>query len=148
VSTIACANHDGSINLWNVNSGKRLVSVKAEKGSSLKSIDWNNLETDLILTGSFSSRVKLFDINNLEIIVGIFAEHTNIVNSVKWNTNNRDEFASVSEDGLCKIWDRRANNKTSVNTLMDRQSPGALRCCDWHKQNVCFFGMLTLRTGY
>jgi WD40 repeat protein len=67
--------------------------------------------------------------------VGIFAEHTNAVNSVKWNNNNRDEFASVSEDGLCKIWDRRSSAKTSVNTLMDRQSPGALRCCDWHKRD-------------
>jgi WD40 repeat protein len=76
VSTVACANHDGSnfrsltlhyfkgLNLWNVNNGKKLVSVQAEKGGPLKAVDWNHLEPDLILTGSFSSRVKLFDVNS------------------------------------------------------------------------------------
>eukprot|EP00698_Gefionella_okellyi_P012350 TRINITY_DN3320_c0_g1_i5.p1 TRINITY_DN3320_c0_g1~~TRINITY_DN3320_c0_g1_i5.p1 ORF type:complete len:213 (-),score=55.45 TRINITY_DN3320_c0_g1_i5:178-816(-) len=62
-----------------------------------------------------------------------FAEHTKAIHAVKWNPNNQDEFASVSEDMLLKIWDRRS--ETSVNTMLDREDGHALYCCDWNKQD-------------
>lgn len=55
--------------MWNVNNGKRLVNVQAEKGHALQAIDWNNMEFDLLLTGSYSSRIKLFDINSKRYIL-------------------------------------------------------------------------------
>ncbi|KAL0490470.1 peroxin [Acrasis kona] len=135
VSSVACANHDGSVTVWDVNKTKRQVTVQAEKGHALHSIDWNHLDYNYLLCGSASSRVKLFDLNNFEIILATFAEHSRTINDVKWNNNNRDEFATVSEDGLCKIWDRRSKTQTSVNTLLDRKQPTALKCCDWHKRD-------------
>jgi WD40 repeat protein len=63
-------------------------------------------------------------------------EHTKAVNDAKWNTNNKDEFATVSDDGLLKIWDRRTADQSSVNTLMDRTDPAPLSCVDWHKKDV------------
>lgn len=63
-----------------------------------------------------------------------FAEHTKKVCDVNWNNNNMNEFATVSLDGLLKIWDRRM--KESVNTLLDRKEGCALLCCDWHKRDV------------
>jgi WD40 repeat protein len=63
-----------------------------------------------------------------------FAEHTKSVSSVKWNPNNQDQFASVSADGLLKVWDRRSGD--SIATMTDRLEMPALLSCDWHKQDV------------
>jgi WD40 repeat protein len=71
---------------------------------------------------------------DLEQIVRQFAEHTKAVTAVRWNDNNADQFASVSEDGLVKIWDRRTDE--SVSTLFDREDMQALCACDWHKADV------------
>ncbi|KAL9643448.1 hypothetical protein ABK040_010063 [Willaertia magna] len=140
---VTTANQDGTIHLWNINNMKQIISVLVDKGYSITSVDWNqfNENSNLILTGSTSSRIKLYDVRNFEIIINQFAEHTKVVNQVKWNTNNKDEFASVSDDGLIKIWDKRSN-KNSVNTLLDReQGKSAIKCCDWHKQNDWILGV-------
>ncbi|KAG2381671.1 hypothetical protein C9374_006055 [Naegleria lovaniensis] len=133
---IASANHDGTVTLWNVNQSQKVISILADKGYSISCVDWNQFgdSATLLLVGSTSSRIKLFDSRNFEYVVEQFAEHTKVINDVKWNTNNKDEFASVSDDGLVKIWDKRVKN--SINTLLDREQGGSpLKCCDWHKQN-------------
>ncbi|KAF0985066.1 hypothetical protein FDP41_000105 [Naegleria fowleri] len=133
---VASANHDGTVTLWNVNQSQKVISILADKGYSIKCVDWNQFgdSATLVLVGSTSSRIKLFDSRNFEYVVEQFAEHTKVINDVKWNNNNKDEFASVSDDGLVKIWDKRVKN--SINTLLDREQGGSpLKCCDWHKQN-------------
>jgi WD40 repeat protein len=137
VQTVMCGNHDGSINFWNVNKGRKLVSLVGDKGYPINSVDWNQLDNDYILTAASSSRVKMFDISNLDYVSSAYTEHTRSVNDVKWNTNNKDEFATASDDGYLKIWDRRASDQASVNTLMDRSDTSGLKCIDWHKKDVC-----------
>jgi WD40 repeat protein len=141
VQTIVCGNHDGTIHFWNVNKGKRLVSLQADKGYPISAVDWNHLDHNYILSASSSSRVKLFDISNLDYISSSYMEHTKAVNDAKWNTNNKDEFATVSDDGLLKIWDRRTADQSSVNTLMDRTDPAPLSCVDWHKKDDWLIGV-------
>ena len=70
----------------------------------------------------------------MEYVISVFAEHTKAVREVRWNVNNQDEFATVSEDMLLKIWDRRMEE--SVTTLVDREGSSPLRSCDWHKRDV------------
>lgn len=77
------ANHDGSMNIWNINESKLLSNIVCEEGYPISSLNWNNLIKNLILVGSTSSRIELFDSNNFSEILTIFAEHTKSVNDVK-----------------------------------------------------------------
>lgn len=77
------ANHDGSMNIWDINKSKMVSNIVCEEGYPLSSVNWNNLIQNLILVGSTSSRIELFDSNNFSEILTIFAEHTKSVNDVK-----------------------------------------------------------------
>lgn len=174
--TVLCGNHDGSMSFWQVNHGERLASVQSDKGYAISDVDWNQLDHDYLLSASLSSRIQLFHIGDASNDdddedkdnktsrdgsggggmwcegVASFLEHTKSVNAIRWNTNHRDEFASVSDDGSLKIWDRRMNDYSSVNTMADRSSSGdsssgggggssGLTCLDWHKRDDWLIGV-------
>lgn len=71
--------------LWNVNQSQKVISILADKGYSIKCVDWNQFgdSATLVLVGSTSSRIKLFDSRNFEYVVEQFAEHTKVINDVK-----------------------------------------------------------------
>ena len=67
----------------------------------------------------------------------MYLEHTRSVARVRWNPNLADEFASVSADGLTKLWDCRTED--SVATLTDPENNlRELTVCEWHKGKVRF----------
>lgn len=144
------------------------MRVLLERGHAVHCASWNHLLPELIVAGGGSSRAHLLDVSRLQHqqqrgsssgssgggnVVTTYAEHGRAINDVQWNPNNPDEFATVSTDGLVKLWDRRTRGG-SVNTLLDRGQavdghnsgsgngsssvsvsgdPVPLLCCDWHK---------------
>lgn len=84
---IACANHDGSFHLWNVNTSslEQVVWPASESGHVRTSIDWNREENkDWIVSGSTSSRIQLFHVQHTENVAQTSAEHNQSITSVKY----------------------------------------------------------------
>lgn len=137
------------------------VRTIIEEGHAATCVSWNHLLPELLLVSGESGRVHMMDVHRMAaaaasgarsqhrmgritmtdsqfpVVLETFSGHSRPVADVQWNTNSANEFATVSVDGLARLWDRRVGSG-SVSTLLDRQATGsgephALRCCDWHK---------------
>jgi peroxin-7 len=138
---VITANHNGTFHIWDVNQKLLKSTVVVEEGYATSCINWNNIAKNDIIVGSVSSRIHHYDVQNLDKIVTTFSEHTKSVYDVKWNPNNTNEFASSSEDGFLRIWDKRQSR--SISSLSDRKDMCPLKGIDWHKRDDWIISVAT-----
>ncbi|MEO0351603.1 MAG: AAA-like domain-containing protein [Cyanobacteria bacterium P01_A01_bin.15] len=113
-NTLASASSDGTVKLWDRNSGTELASLQGHQGSVLSvafSTDGNTLAS-----ASDDGTVKLWDRNSGTELASLQG-HQGWVWSVAFSTDG-NTLASASSDGTVKLWDR------NLDSLIARS-------CDW-----------------
>ncbi|GAW82971.1 dynein-associated protein [Plasmodium gonderi] len=96
--------------LYNLNQINNPYQILYSK-TFIKCLRFNHKNSDLLLAGSYDGTVNLWDLrkkNNLCESSPNHASHKNIVHDVIWlQTKTNNHCLSVSNDGLCLLWDIR-----------------------------------------
>ena len=114
---ILSSSGDGTSLLWDINKRTLINSFISHK-ADIMSIDINNENCNIFLTGSVDTTVKIFDIriNNNNNCIQTFIGHKQDVNTVKWFIDN-NSFITGSDDGTVKMFDMRSYKE--LNTYFD-----------------------------
>ena len=98
--TIASASWDGTVKLWNVESGDIIFTLEGHTGGA----DALSFSPDgrTLASGSWDGAVKLWDVESGDIIFTL-EEHTGGVDAVSYSPDGRT-LASASWDGTVKLW--------------------------------------------
>ena len=98
--TIASASWDGTVKLWNVESGDIIFNLEGHTGG----VDALSFSPDgrTLASGSWDGAVKLWDFESGDIIFTL-EEHTGGVDAVSFSPDGRT-LASGSWDGTVKLW--------------------------------------------
>jgi peroxin-7 len=75
-----------------------------EHKAEVYSVDWNMVEKERFISGSWDDTIKLWH-PEVQHSIRTFREHQYCVYSAIWSPSNADLFASVSGDCTLKIWD-------------------------------------------
>ncbi|MBD2499217.1 pentapeptide repeat-containing protein [Anabaena azotica] len=98
---LATGEENGRVMLWNVNSGKELLTLIGHK-SSVNSVAWSR-DGLTLASGSRDNTVKLWDVQTGDCRLTL-AGHNGSVNSVAWSGDGLT-IATGSRDGIVKLWD-------------------------------------------
>jgi WD40 repeat protein len=126
IGTLASASDDKTIIVYNEE--KTILHHK----NRVRSIKWNPVSENLLLSGCDDFSITLWDVSN-KTIIRTFKEHTNFIYSLVWN--DKTKFASSSGDGRIIIWNTEEVKSTKV--LIDHV--GNVWSIDW-KGNVLVSG--------
>ncbi|KAH9259581.1 hypothetical protein BASA81_002003 [Batrachochytrium salamandrivorans] len=143
-SEFLSASGDGSICLWDIRQSSGGGSPNgAHNGNAHDGYGVSCLSTlreslflsgaglDAMGKGPTNPQVKLWDLRNLQTEVSTFTcnsssrvhteDHGCAVHQVRWNPHASNEFASCSEDGAVRLWD-----KSKIGSTPDADGPGEL----------------------
>ncbi len=93
---------DGTLKLWDTKSNKIIREYKEHQAEAY-CIDWNMVNRETIITGSWDHSLKLWH-PDVSKSIRTFEEHTGCVYGVAWHPRYADMFSSVSGDLTCKLW--------------------------------------------
>jgi len=98
---ITCS-FDGSLRVWNLESGKQIGKDWRDGESEVKSIALSP-NGQKVVSGSYDSAVRLWDIDTGKVIAK-WMGHTRSVLSVRWSRDGQ-RVLSGSKDGTARQWD-------------------------------------------
>lgn len=115
---IAGGMEDGYLDVWDPNaiiaesSTASLFRKKAHSGS-LKALDFNPFQPNLLATGGGSAEVTIWDINNPDknYSPGEVSQRLDEITSVAWNRQVLHILATSSNNGNCVIWDLKTRRE-------------------------------------
>lgn len=107
-NTMASSDYEGAVNLWDVQSGTRTKSFH-EHEKRCWSVDFNDVDSRIIASGSDDARVKLWSINDEHSIATLEAKAN--VCCVKFNPRSSCHLAFGSADHDVHYYDLRNMNK-------------------------------------
>ncbi|KAK6635763.1 hypothetical protein RUM43_007331 [Polyplax serrata] len=102
--TLASSDYEGAITVWDVTTGQRTKTFQ-EHEKRCWSVDFNNVDTRLIASGSDDARVKLWDLNNDHSVASLEAKAN--VCCVKFNPCSSYNLAFGSADHCVHYYDLR-----------------------------------------
>ncbi len=108
---VATASGDGTIKIWDAESGRVLISLEGH-GRSVNSVAWSP-DGQRLASGSDDSAVKVWDAESGRVLISLEG-HGNWVNSVAWSPDGR-RLASGSDDSTVKVWDTESGR--ALNSL-------------------------------
>jgi WD40 repeat protein len=118
IGTLASSSDDKTIIVYNEE--KIILHHK----NRVRSIKWNPVSENLLLSGCDDFSITLWDVHN-KTIIRTFKEHTNFIYSLAWK--DETTFGSSSGDGTIIIWNTGEIN--SIKVLTSRE--GNLWSIDW-----------------
>lgn len=107
-NVMASSDYEGAVNLWDVQTGTQTKCFH-EHEKRCWSVDFNNVESRLIASGSDDARVKLWNINQEHSIATLEAKAN--VCCVKFNPESRYHLAFGSADHDVHYYDLRNMSK-------------------------------------
>lgn len=107
-NVMASSDYEGAVNLWDVQTGQQTKCFH-EHEKRCWSVDFNNVESRLIASGSDDARVKLWNINQEHSIATLEAKAN--VCCVKFNPESRYHLAFGSADHDVHYYDLRNMSK-------------------------------------
>lgn len=107
-NVMASSDYEGAVNLWDVQTGAQTKCFH-EHEKRCWSVDFNNVESRLIASGSDDARVKLWNINQEHSIATLEAKAN--VCCVKFNPESRYHLAFGSADHDVHYYDLRNMSK-------------------------------------
>jgi WD40 repeat protein len=120
-STMAAADMDGWIELWDVESNDEKATYKAD--SAIYSINWSP-DGSILAFGTDDGAVRLWHIETDEII--LLGEHTDSANVVEWSPDGT-VVASAGADMIVRLWDVELGEE--ILQLSGHET--AIRDLDW-----------------
>ncbi|MFN6219299.1 MAG: pentapeptide repeat-containing protein, partial [Aphanizomenon sp.] len=130
---LATGEKDGRVRLWNVITGKELLTLRGHS-SGVISVAWSG-DSLTLASGSFDKTVKLWNVQTGNC-VRTLEGHSNSVNSVAWSGDSQT-LASGSDDNTVKLWNIQSGD--CVRTLEGHSS--GVRSVAWSGDS------LTLASG-
>lgn len=102
--TLASSDYEGTVTVWDANTGQRCKTFQ-EHEKRCWSVDFNNVDTRLIASGSDDARVKLWSLNSDQSIASLEAKAN--VCCVKFNPRSSCHLAFGSADHCVHYYDLR-----------------------------------------
>jgi WD40 repeat protein len=117
VQQIMTCSEDGSLRVWDLESGKRIGEYWRDKesGAHIEALSPNRKK---VVSKSLDGAVRLWDIDTSEIIAE-WAGHTGVVLSMCWSRDGR-RVVSRSNDGTARVWDLE-NEETILESIRSWQ---------------------------
>ncbi|CAH0552895.1 unnamed protein product [Brassicogethes aeneus] len=109
-STLASSDYEGTVTIWDVSTKQRTKTFQ-EHEKRCWSVDFNNVDTRLIASGSDDARVKLYSLNEEHSVATLEAKAN--VCCVKFNPKSQTQLAFGSADHCVHYYDLR-NMKEAV----------------------------------
>ncbi|KAK9509545.1 hypothetical protein O3M35_006841 [Rhynocoris fuscipes] len=103
-STLASSDYEGSVTVWDVSTGQRTKTFQ-EHEKRCWSVDFNDVDTRLIASGSDDARVKLWSLNMEHSVASLEAKAN--VCCVKFNPRSSCHLAFGSADHCVHYYDLR-----------------------------------------
>jgi len=101
---LAVGTSGADVQLWDVNKGKKLRSMKGHL-SRVSSLAWNN---HTLSSGSRDSTIFNHDVRVAQHLTSTFAGHTQEVCGLKWSPDGK-QLASGGNDNLLNVWEAGGN---------------------------------------
>lgn len=122
---------NGSIQIWDIQL-QEPISVLHEHNKIVCSLDWNQTRAEqYLLSASWDQTVKVWDVERT-LCLSTYSGHRNHVNCVTWSPHISGSFASVSGDGMIRIWDAK---QSSYPCSQFQVHAADVLGCDWCKFN-------------
>jgi len=107
---IITSSHDGSLRLWNLESGVQIGNDwrddEAADSGDRENVVWRialSPNGKTVASGGYDRKVRLWDVES-EIVVARWTEHTDAVASLCWSVDG-ERVVSGSHDGTIRVWD-------------------------------------------
>ncbi|XP_023349005.1 E3 ubiquitin-protein ligase RFWD2 isoform X2 [Eurytemora carolleeae] len=107
-NTLASSDYEGTVSVWDTVTGQR-TSVFQEHEKRCWSVDFNQVDTKLIASGSDDARVKLWTVNSAHSVASLEAKAN--VCCVKFNPGSPYNLAFGSADHCVHYYDLRSTKK-------------------------------------
>ncbi|WVQ82879.1 hypothetical protein IAT38_005015 [Cryptococcus sp. DSM 104549] len=125
----ACGN--GAIKMFDITLEGLPVQAWHEHSAEIMSIDWNNLQKDLFVTGSWDQTVKIWAPSRQTSLQTIHA-HSSQIYSALFSPHSPSLLATCGSDGFLNIFDTRSPSPSTPVHAMGRGDTELLSC-DWNK---------------
>ncbi|OXH41647.1 peroxin-7 [Cryptococcus neoformans] len=137
---IAAACGNGAIKLFDLALEGLPIQAWQEHTAEVTSIEWNNIEKALFVTGSWDQSVKVWNPSRQSSILTIPA-HAGQIYSSTWSPHSPTIIATCASDGFIRIWDTRTLPSpiqeifppSAALNPMSSSSAGEMLSCDWNK---------------
>lgn len=121
---LASASADGTVRLWNAQTGAAIDSLVGHRSGWVYSVDWSPDGTRLA-SGSDDTTVRIWDVRSGEMLETL-AGHGDWVFNALWRADGK-AIVSVSRDKTVRVWDL---DQLSV-TVLAAAHQGEIREIDW-----------------
>lgn len=127
---VISASGDGCLQLWNISTPNIPPITFWEHKKEVYSVDWSRTRQDqLILSASWDRTIKIWDPNR-QTSLNTFSGHSQLVYNAMFSPHVPNCFASVSGDGLLKLWSTLNPQCPSASF---RVHDAEVLSCDWCK---------------
>eukprot|EP00639_Heterosigma_akashiwo_P027772 CAMPEP_0194679778 /NCGR_PEP_ID=MMETSP0295-20121207/11008_1 /TAXON_ID=39354 /ORGANISM="Heterosigma akashiwo, Strain CCMP2393" /LENGTH=396 /DNA_ID=CAMNT_0039565273 /DNA_START=142 /DNA_END=1332 /DNA_ORIENTATION=+ len=99
---VATASDDKLIKLWDLHTGRESATFEGHS-NYVFCVNFNNPQTNLLVSGSFDQSVKIWDVRTGQCVRSL-AAHSDPVTAAEFNRDGTT-LVSGSHDGLIRIWD-------------------------------------------
>ncbi|KAF5347993.1 hypothetical protein D9757_014686 [Collybiopsis confluens] len=100
---IVCGSNDGTVKIWNVQTGHLVGKPYQGHASSASSVAFSP-DGQYVISGSYDSTLKMWNAQTGQPIQMPFSGHSNSITSVVFSPNGQ-QVASGSDDTTVRIWD-------------------------------------------
>jgi len=109
----------------------------------LTSLDWNQVDQNIIGTSSIDTTCTIWDINTQQTKAQLVA-HDEEVYDIAFASQEKDIFASVSADGSLRMFDLRQLESSTI--VFESNKDQALLRLAWNKQDANFLAIVSLKS--
>ncbi|WVQ94164.1 hypothetical protein IAU59_001242 [Kwoniella sp. CBS 9459] len=142
---------DGSIRMFDTGVKDTLpVMTWHEHVGEVASIDWNNIDKSLFVSGSWDGAIKIWNTHRNASLITIKPHGTSQINQAVFSPHHASVLSTCSEDGTLTVIDIRQPRSVVLSTLINsvsdsdrsqnpqspyRPPPIEVLSCDWNKYN-------------